>query len=150
MASDASLGLITSGNHPLEGTLMPPNVSLNTFLSEDRQRATLEIHADGTPLAHAIFDPPEFEQLIETLAALRAGMVDEVPREIDPGSRLAAIVDPVWRELPDHDDGKVLSLRHPGFGWLTFLIPWHEATHIAQQLGRPNSSPKEVDDRDKP
>jgi hypothetical protein len=52
-------------------------------------------------------------------------------------TRELMVVDPGWRtEPPIHPtlNGVTLRLRHPGFGWLTFLLPWHEAKKLGEWL----------------
>ena len=42
---------------------------------------------------------------------------------------------PAWR-IPGYRaaEGRILALRHPGLGWLTFVIPHKEAASIAEWL----------------
>jgi hypothetical protein len=66
-------------------------------------------------------------------------MRDEVPSELDPGSRLGVTIDPVWTTADDDPpvtggNGKVLALRDPGYGWLAFFFPDKEAAAIAGWL----------------
>ena len=123
---------------------MQNSIEVQTLLDEARAKATIQIVVNGEPLAHAIFDAPEFDELISGLAAVRAKMADEVPRSLDPGSRMAALVDPAWQHpretLPE---SKVLALRHPGLGWLTFQFPAHEAEAIARYLSSGSHQPLE-------
>ena len=114
---------------------MQPDIKVVTGLSDDRLTVTLEIHVRGEPLAHAIFEAPELEEFISGLAETRRQMAELVPADIDPGSRMVTLVDPAWQyPRSPHESGKVLSLRHPGLGWLTFLFPWKEAVALAQYL----------------
>jgi hypothetical protein len=51
--------------------------------------------------------------------------------------REVMVLDPAWRtEPPVHPslNGITLRLRHPGFGWLTFLPPWHEVENLGKWL----------------
>jgi hypothetical protein len=51
------------------------------------------------------------------------------------------VLDPAWRtEPPVHPSlsGITLRLRHPGFGWLTFLLPWHEVKKLGEWLNAVN------------
>ena len=52
------------------------------------------------------------------------------------------VLDPAWRtETPVHPslNGGTLRLRHPGFGWLTFLLPWPEMKKLGEWLS--NAAP---------
>jgi len=55
----------------------------------------------------------------------------------EPGTRELVIVNPAWRTHfgihPDLD-GIVMRLRHLGLGWLTFLLPHHEAKSLGDWL----------------
>lgn len=118
----------------------PPNrMELKVTLHPDRQNATLEMHMNGSPLGHIIMDATNLSETIETLGHIRAAMADEVPREIDPGTRLLAIPDPIWQTLRPTEphappDSVILALRDPGRGWLSFLLPGNEARTLATWL----------------
>ena len=114
---------------------MPKTVAVEAHLDTERAKATIQIVVDGEPLAHVIFDAPELEELLASLSVIRAQMAEGVPLTIDPGSRMLALVDPVWRHPHrTSPEGKALSLRHPGLGWLTFVFPDLEAEAIARYL----------------
>ena len=113
----------------------------------------------GRALAHVALQAPELDSLVRQLAELRSCLGEPVPRTLDPGARLVALVDPVWQakplSSPDAPDGVVLALRHPGLGWLGFLLPWPEAamlgnspTDFAQVLQpEPGCLPRKEDRR---
>ena len=107
------------------------NMVVKSFVSEDRRTVTVLMEESGVALGHVIWEAPELEQFIGQLAEARARLADEVAAELDPGSRLVAIIDPAWRVPAPHESGKVLCLRHPGLGWLGFLLPWLEAKKLA-------------------
>ena len=107
--------------------------------SDDGLQIALEIHVNGTPLAHAFLDGAEIQDAIAMLAAARQSLVEteHPPRELEHGSRLVSVTDPIWR-IPagDQNGMKLLALRHPGIGWLGFLLPPVEAAGIADWLTR--------------
>lgn len=104
-------------------------------LSSDKQATTLEMHVDGVPMAHMIFEAAELEGLIHDLGRGRAAMEEAVTPELDPGMRLEVIVDPVWRTMSDAEHGgSVLALRHPGLGWTSYFLPVKEARALAASL----------------
>ena len=113
---------------------MSDKMALTTTLREDRAEVTLELHQNDAPIGHIRLEAPELEGLIHHLAANRAGLIDQVPRELDPGTRLNPIVDPVWRAQPDDDGGVLLAIRHPGLGWLSFVLPQAECKNMAKYL----------------
>ena len=112
-------------------------MTLTAGLSEDKQTAVVEMREDGNPLAHMIFDAATLEDAIHKLAQARAELADEVPQSLDPGSRLSAIRFPAWR-VPDTHNGPsgtmALALRHPGLGWLSFLLEEGRSREIGQAL----------------
>jgi hypothetical protein len=60
-----------------------------------------------------------------------------ISREPPQNCRELAAIDPIWRTNPPlHPDvnGILLRLRHPGFGWLTFILPHHEAAALGKWL----------------
>jgi len=49
------------------------------------------------------------------------------------------VVDPRWQtDIPPHPSvqGIMLRLRHPQFGWQSYLLPHHEAKALADWLSR--------------
>ena len=49
--------------------------------------------------------------------------------------RLEAVVDPRWRTEPYYTlKGVMLALRHPGHGWVSFLLPPAEALALGKSL----------------
>ena len=102
-----------------------------------REQVTMELWMNGAPLGHIHLDAGSLEQHIHDLGKHRAALNDQVSRELDPGSRLQAIYDPVWRTDAVHSAdqaGIMLALRHPGLGWLSFLLPHDEAANLGQWL----------------
>lgn len=100
----------------------------------------------GRALAHVALEVPELDSLVRLLADLRAGLDDPVPASLDPGARLVALVDPLWQaklpSSPDAPDGVTLALRHPGLGWLGFLLPPCEAAALGQSLTQLAQAPQ--------
>lgn len=106
-------------------------------VTEDRQSVVLEMHEDGKLLAHMLFDGASTELLIENLAKARSALLEEVPQMLDPGARLTPLVSPAWR-VPDTHTGPsgtvLLALRHPGLGWVSFLLEEARSREIGQAL----------------
>lgn len=110
-------------------------VTFNATLSADRASVRIEVMHDGEVQVWADMTPIGMSNLIESFAAMRASMADQIPMSIAPGSVTAALTDPRWQMPPAVPEGhRVLSLRHPGLGWLSFAFPQHEAEAIASAL----------------
>jgi hypothetical protein len=98
--------------------------------------SNLQIEADGTPLN---LSAEEVERLIRELAKFRKTMVPEVPRKPADGTYEDSEVDPILGVQPVVDH-KALMVRHPGIGWLLFLLPENEAQKLGQHLVQPAPS----------
>lgn len=110
-------------------------MEIRTRHNNTKEYVTIELLMNGEALGHIHLDASSAEKYIHDLALHRSALVDQVPAELDPGSRLEALVDPIWK-IPDHKTphGRVLALRHPGLGWLSFVFPDKEAVQIAEWL----------------
>ena len=111
-------------------------MTLETGVSEDRQTAVLEMHEDGNPLAHMLVDASTLEAVIRQLAVLRSQMAEEVTPALDPMSRLEAVPQPAWLVPNQHSGpgGVLMALRHPGYGWLGFLLEKENAHALGKAL----------------
>jgi hypothetical protein len=111
-------------------------MTLKAFAIEpDRKELAIELWEDDKPIGHITFPAADAERLIAYIAQQRAAMSDEVPRLSATDSEAGGVIDPVWNVppyQPAHE--RVLRLRHPGLGWLSFVLPQHEARSIAQAL----------------
>jgi hypothetical protein len=73
--------------------------------------------------------------LIESLGRVRTGMRPEVPRDPKLGAVVSTVADPRFWVAPEGMVGGVLlSLRHPGLGWLYFQIPSAEIETLVALL----------------
>jgi hypothetical protein len=110
-------------------------VGLVWKLPEDRMSVTLEMHVDGEPKAHMYLDAAGLEEIVSELAGVRASMAEGVTPDLETGMRLAAVGDPRWRTEAYHPvGGAMLALRHPGHGWVSFLLPPAEARALGASL----------------
>jgi hypothetical protein len=114
-----------------------------------RNAISLAVISDGEVKAEVLVGARELDSLIAALGEKRWMLPDPVPSDhataVSSGAvkREVMVIDPGWRtELPIHPtlNGLTLRLRHPGFGWLAFLLPWHEAKALGESLVK-NSSP---------
>jgi hypothetical protein len=108
-------------------------------VAEDSKSVTLRFSAPLGADNEIAVDSVQLDEMILALAAARARMVEPVPAEplSGPLKREAVIIDPAWRtNFPPNPslNGLMLRLRHPGYGWLTFLLPHHECISLADWL----------------
>ena len=108
-------------------------------LSEDKETATLKLLTGGQQIAQADLSAKELDDILAMLGEARAIMRQPVPAKPPnvAGAREAVILDPAWRtDTAIHPslDGIILRLRHLGFGWVTFLLPHHEALALGKWL----------------
>jgi hypothetical protein len=132
--SRAALNLTSKAS----GGALSTNHTKITF-SDDRRTATLELLANGRPATQVALTVRELDALIGLLGETRWMLQDAVSAEPrhEAASRELMVLDPAWRtEWPIHPslNGLTLRLRHPGFGWLTFLLPWNEARALGEWL----------------
>jgi hypothetical protein len=122
---------------------------LKADLSHDRAALNLGLVTDGQVATEVSLTSSELDLILGALGEKRWMMRDQVAKTptgvVATGSvtRELMVVDPAWRtDLPVHPtlNGITLRLRHPGFGWLTFLLPWHEAKALGEWLVK-NSPP---------
>lgn len=83
----------------------------------------------------------ELDELIARAAARRASL--EPPHATQAPKQVEAIVNPQWFTCLV-DPGTLFQVRHPGFGWLSFVIPSNERAQLLgillnQALYRPTS-----------
>jgi hypothetical protein len=105
----------------------------------DRQAVLLELMDDGETVAQMVMDGATTETLAHDLAKCRARLVETVPQELDPGARVDAVGSPAWGVQGRHSgpaDTLLLALRHPGFGWLAFVLERERARAMAKALSR--------------
>jgi hypothetical protein len=114
-------------------------------LNEDKSAATINKVTDKKPTTQIELTASELDAVLGVLGEARAIMRDKVTFETPQvrGARELMVLDPAWRTDPQlHPalSGIVVRLRHPGFGWLTFLLPHHEARSLGNWLTQ-NSQP---------
>ena len=80
-------------------------------------------------------NPVKMTDLIQDLSDLRETLAPQVPATITAGQRLFATPEPLWEISAEvRADGKVLLVRHPGLGWLGFIIPHDDCERLAGEL----------------
>jgi hypothetical protein len=113
--------------------------SLKITVADDRKRVTLSFERDGANSGPLEFDAQELSQVVAALGEARTALSPQVSGEppTKSGTRELVVPDPAWRtttSIHSDMDGLVLRLRHLGFGWLTFLLPHHEAINLSNWL----------------
>lgn len=80
-------------------------------------------------------DVAQIDEIIALLGRVRAGLRPALPDRVPLDQRIEAIGDPAyWTNLDAETKGTLLMLQHPGFGWLSFLLPPRERERISAQL----------------
>jgi len=100
------------------------------------QAARLETFVGGESVSWVELDGPGLDWLIADLVAARADLAQTVADTFDPAAAGAATEDPAWWVSDPAPGGITLALRHPGAGWLSFLVPKTEAAEMARWLGQ--------------
>lgn len=85
----------------------------------------------SSPIELSQLSASELEALIDAAAFRRASMRPappvQAPEECDP------VHNPAWFTFPT-EKGSVLRFRHPGLGWIDYLIPAQERAHLLSLL----------------
>lgn len=76
------------------------------------------------------FTAAELDELMSKAAERRAKLTPAHPTEV-PKTGLASVDPAYYTMLIPQSKGQIaINLRHPGYGWLAFAIPPHEAANI--------------------
>ena len=80
-------------------------------------------------------NPTKVMELIHELSDLREALAPQVSTSIPAGQRHFATPEPLWEISAEvREDGRVLLIRHPGLGWLGFIIPHNDCERLAEKL----------------
>jgi hypothetical protein len=80
-------------------------------------------------------NPTKVMELIHELSDLRVALAPQVATSMPAGQRLFVTPEPIWEVSGEvRADGKVLLIRHPGLGWLGFIIPHDDCERLAEKL----------------
>jgi hypothetical protein len=111
--------------------------SMTALPSEDRTTAKLVLELGPDVRLEANLDVAAIDQAIDSLARVRASLVPPIPAKVTSGDRVSVRTDYKWQVREGKiEDRRILSLRHPGFGWLNFAMPDDDAKDLAQWLTR--------------
>jgi hypothetical protein len=76
----------------------------------------------------------ELDELIAKAAKRRYDMSPLVPDR--PADEVQAVINPQWFASFHNNENSVLHFRHPGFGWVSFILPPHERANLLTFLLR--------------
>ena len=110
------------------------------FVAEEQLAYMTIVQGEGAgaeDLAHVGLGAEGLTGVINILADARARFAQKFPDEPPNGPNgIAETVNPGWQLAPEPtSDGPCLRLRHPGLGWLGFVIPPSQAQQIQRLLG---------------
>jgi hypothetical protein len=94
----------------------------------------LKEEAEGLQVSYTA---KQLDELIATLSNARSRLTEAVPVDHHEGrSKEPFVIDPMWRteRAPPPLQGIALRLRHLGVGWISFLLPHHEAASMGDWL----------------
>jgi hypothetical protein len=113
---------------------MTDKTELKVHVDVAKLNVVLEAWVNGAPTGSLTLSAAETDSLIRDLAKNRALLVQAVGSELNQDT-IDPVIDPAW-ETPEvrFSEGRMLSIRDPGLGWLTYIFPDNEASDIAVWL----------------
>jgi len=120
--------------------------STNAKLSiRSRLELAFELSNDNASSGKVHLRASDIDSLIAKLAQHRATMAPEIPQSLPEREDVTMIHDPIWiLHAPTSTKDKLLLIRHPGLGWLTFQLPPSEAAKLGHAL-LPNGPQQRAD-----
>ncbi|MES0127252.1 hypothetical protein [Mesorhizobium sp. M0029] len=110
-----------------DGIQLPDGVSVTKTSDKAVSLAvgecTIDLHADT------------LANLVSELARHRTDLIPEVP--LKPTGDSIVVINPTWRtdsNIHPGLSGILLNLRHTGHGWLSYMLPHHEAKSLGEWL----------------
>lgn len=112
---------------------MTENTSGTLNLSHDGEQVFLEWSG---PAGKVAVTGTDIDNLIAQISRYRRVMQPPVIAHLERlGPFEDVILNPAWVVQPEMmTETPLMHLRHPGLGWLTFLIPRSEASQMAEVL----------------
>lgn len=100
---------------------------IETAPSEDRTELSVTVDGHSFKL-----NTLQLDTLIQQLSNAREELRPPVVNDAPLGVPVKSIVDPRYYTEPHAETGgTILMLRHPGFGWVTFLLPPEERDRLS-------------------
>ena len=113
---------------------MPDSTEIKIHTDVATLNIVLEAWVNGAPTGGVTLSAAQTDSLIRDLAKSRALLVQPVASELDENT-IDPVIDPAW-QTPEvrYSEGRMLSIRDPGLGWLTYIFPENEAADVAAWL----------------
>ena len=114
-----------------------PKMELLVRPHDDKENVYIEMRMEGVPVGHVLLAAADPEKHLHNIARARAELNDPVPDSLDPNSIVAFVENPVCRVAKGHSlqgQGVPLVIRHPGMGWLSFVLSYEDAARIGENL----------------
>jgi hypothetical protein len=115
----------------------PERATVSARISADRKSAILRLLSERGSVGIRL-ELPELEDFIQNVAKVRALLEEAVPVSVDPGSRVHVVLSPLWTVSAnsgiERSPGILVSLRHPGFGWLSFVLARPDARRFGEAI----------------
>jgi len=113
---------------------MPDSTEIKIHTDVATLNIVLEAWVNGVPTGGVTLSAAQTDSLIRDLAKSRALLVQPVASELDENT-IDPVIDPAW-QTPEvrYSEGRMLSIRDPGLGWLTYIFPENEAADVAAWL----------------
>lgn len=117
-------------------------MSLRSWFDQKTQQVCIELIEGDQPIAHITLELPEFSTLLRNLGQLRTKFAEPVPRSLEPRARMDVNDLTAYSVISGpSEEGRVLAVRHPGYGWLAFAIPERGCSRISADLVRQAARP---------
>lgn len=113
---------------------MTNNTQIKVHVDVAKLNIVLEAWVNNTPTGSVTLSAAETDALIRELGQNRAQLVQPVASNPDEAT-VEPVIDPAW-ETPEvrYQEGRMLSIRDPGLGWLSYIFPDQEAADVAAWL----------------
>jgi hypothetical protein len=104
------------------------------FVPISNTELMIGLFENDKPCPEVKLDASDIDGLIAALAEFRSNMTPEISSTLSSGS-FQSIVDPLWNALASPLlPGKIVAVRHPGYGWVGFQFPSDEAAKLGAFL----------------
>ena len=109
-----------------------------TVSPEPDGKVVVTISADDAVIARVPLDEDALSTMITTLGKYRAQMPRPIGK-LEPNTPVDSVIYPSWFVVPDVETkmgrkGIALTIRHPGMGWLGFLLEPEAAREMGELL----------------
>jgi len=102
-------------------------VQLKFAIDDQSSIAQLELRSDGKTVAKFKLSDELLEDFQQQISDLRSKSANStIPKDIKPQDIKSILVHPKWRATLGQgklDGHLIFSVRHPGYGWLSYALP---------------------------